>query len=63
MSTPARVDPERAAAHLEVLDRLASVRAVADAVLTGEWKADPALLEAMERLTASAAAWATRAAA
>lgn len=62
MSAPKRVDPDRAAAHIEVLDRLASVRAVADAMLTGEWTADPAVVAALADLTASAARWAERAA-
>lgn len=53
----------QAAARIEVLDRLASVRVVTSALLEGRWLAEPATLDALGELVASAASWSRRAAA
>lgn len=48
--------------NTEILDRLASVRVVCDAILAGHWMADADVLDALAELVSSAARWAERAA-
>ncbi len=49
-------------AQMEVLDRLAAVRLVADAMLTGTWDIDPDVVEGLTMLVGSARRWAKAAA-
>jgi len=52
------ISRDQADAQLEVLDRLAAVRLVADAVLIGAWPPDADVVDGLAMLTASAARWA-----